>query len=763
MFREVNWFADPRSSDRHRRYQRYSTRLCIVLIIMSLVTIGVLTGRSELVSVQTVLRPSQAAYESLYEQHSQQVTCPCSSISISQSSFLSIEPHFHQLCSSDLMSWPWIVNSNPNLPAWDFRRIAPAYFRLLQIFCEQSSILIAISLRHFYDTKFINRLLVSPNLFEAQADASVAAWRSSLTRQFAYQIELLSSMIGGNQLLSSLNFNYDARRTSADVNLQPSAFANCSCRLSSKCSRNVTIYSDDPASNDSRELYQFPNFFYGCFPTAGLLQSTLECFYDPFCLAEIERHLSSSPGTSFNFTALDANLNNPHESVSSILSRSLVDAWQTNILFDAYYAACAPQSCSFPSVVRASVFSVVTTILGLLGGVTFVFEMVFLILLRLVEKFALALRWTRQNRRDAMRRWFTCADQERTIQQLHFIFVLVALSALYLLNTFAPKLVTVQVSYPSLYVYQSLAHLYPGTLDCSCSNIAIKYSSFLQMETSAHQVCSSVFLTDAWIAAALNLNDSLDSAPEQFRLLNSLCFWSQQSLEVSLNQLDNAALISTTPMSLSLLSARMQATIETIISMASTSFLNLLLLFRQIIGKNQIMTALSTNWQLFSLDWNSTEPIVSTRALSYQSCSCAQSSSCVQASGRMYAGCYPLEALLQANLQCLYNQSCIGPRNTFPALTESRPSRFSETSTVEGLIEQLMIEQLISRISYESYFAGCAPTVCSYSYSTQGDRLEAWTILISLYGGLMVIGRWLAVILVRIGRCRTPPTASSLT
>ena len=413
----------------------------------------------------------------------------------------------------------------------------------------------------------------------------------------------------------------------------------------------------------------------------------------------------------------------------------LVDEWVTNISFSAYYEACAPQSCSFPYTVRATVFTVLTTLMGFFGGVTFAVEIVFLILLRLVEELAFAARLTRPNLLHGIRTWFTCAAQERMIRQLHFVFVLAVVSTLYLLKALSPRLITVQIARPSLRVYEDLIDYFPSTLDCACSQISMRHSSFLNVGTAAHQVCSSAFVSDGWIAS-LNRNDSFPSEP--FLLLSSLCLWSQKSLQDSLDQLYATDFISTAPISPAVFVALINTAIDDIRSIASRSFLSLFSLSRQITGTNQIITALSTNWQLVRPDWNTTERIVPTEPLTYQSCSCAQSSSCAEPSRGMFVGCYPLEALLQADLSCLYNQSCIDPSSTFPALNQSQTSRFSLTTTVEQIIGDLMIEEWLNRISYEDYFDHCAPTLCSYSYTTKGDRVQGLTILVSLYGGLMV-------------------------
>jgi hypothetical protein len=53
-------------------------------------------------------------------------------------------------------------------------------------------------------------------------------------------------------------------------------------------------------------LFEIPGFYTGCYIVESLLQSTLECFYDPQCIDKLQTYISVS--SSINVTVLDASL-----------------------------------------------------------------------------------------------------------------------------------------------------------------------------------------------------------------------------------------------------------------------------------------------------------------------------------------------------------------------------------------------------------------------------------------------------------------------
>jgi hypothetical protein len=106
----------------------------------------------------------------------------------------------------------------------------------------------------------------------------------------------------------------------------------------------------------------------------------------------------------------------------------------------------------------------------------------------------------------------------------------------------------------------------------------------------------------------------------------------------------------------------------------------------------------------------------------------------------MQTACYPLEGLLASSLECYFDSSClqlIVPNSTaFIPLNSAETSRFSPNTTVDDLINELMVEQWSLDIRPEDYYTQCAPLACTYSYPHRNTWLSIITTIISILGGL---------------------------
>ncbi|CAF1575623.1 unnamed protein product, partial [Adineta steineri] len=151
-----------------------------------------------------------------------------------------------------------------------------------------------------------------------------------------------------------------------------------------------------------------------------------------------------------------------------------------------------------------------------------------------------------------------------------------------------------------------------------------------------------------------------------------------------------------------------------------------------------------------------------TNPRSYGNCSCGSSATCISQSSiidvysntvylyvpGIYTGCYVIESLLQSDLRCFYNQSCIDELQPFlalfsqmnvSALDKSLLVQFMENSTVQELMDELMIETWNSSIMYESYYSECQPSQCSYTVDTKNSAIYIITTLIGVVGGLITV------------------------
>ena len=144
--------------------------------------------------------------------------------------------------------------------------------------------------------------------------------------------------------------------------------------------------------------------------------------------------------------------------------------------------------------------------------------------------------------------------------------------------------------------------------------------------------------------------------------------------------------------------------------------------------------------------------------LLYGNCSCATSATCSYQSKiydssnitvpGIYIGCYIIESLLQSDLRCFYNQTCINQLQSYSlakttlnvtALNTSLPSHFFENSTIEELLNQLMVEEWNRSIIYENYYNDCQPSQCTYTHQTKNSVIYIVTTLVGLIGGLITV------------------------
>jgi hypothetical protein len=107
-----------------------------------------------------------------------------------------------------------------------------------------------------------------------------------------------------------------------------------------------------------------------------------------------------------------------------------------------------------------------------------------------------------------------------------------------------------------------------------------------------------------------------------------------------------------------------------------------------------------------------------------------------------------IEALLQSNLECFYSQQCINTLQSyispvssknFTALNSSLSSNYFPNSTINELLNQLMIEKWNVSLTHERYFNACKPTQCTYTFETRNDIIYIVTTLFGIAGGLTTV------------------------
>ena len=103
----------------------------------------------------------------------------------------------------------------------------------------------------------------------------------------------------------------------------------------------------------------------------GLRLSTLECFYNSTCLNRLAVFVNSSyvpfplnTSITTRFTPLVST------TIGGLIDELFIETWHNSSNYSEYYSICAPSTCRYSYVQRNSVVYMLTTFLGLYGGLT---------------------------------------------------------------------------------------------------------------------------------------------------------------------------------------------------------------------------------------------------------------------------------------------------------------------------------------------------------------------------------------------------------
>ena len=203
---------------------------------------------------------------------------------------------------------------------------------------------------------------------------------TSYQRIFELSTELFHSSLVPTAFNTDWSLEYGNISNDFLLRSVPRTFTNssCNCVVSDQCQQSLRVGPPGLI---------LPGLVIGCSPIAGLRLSTLECFFSSDCIAAIltftEYYTEPDGSPPANFTpptALPLVTTPLNSSISSRFSKAtpidaligamFIERWTSTSSFEKYFAACAPTSCRYEYVQRNDLLYVVTTLLGLYGGLT---------------------------------------------------------------------------------------------------------------------------------------------------------------------------------------------------------------------------------------------------------------------------------------------------------------------------------------------------------------------------------------------------------
>ena len=379
--------------------------------------------------------------------------------------------------------------------------------------------------------------------------------------------------------------------------------------------------------------------------------------------------------------------------------------------------------------------------------------------------------------------------------RLNLSFLLICLFILTLMRGLTPQAQLITITSPSVSQFEQLINQYPSTLSCPCSQVLIPHNTFLSFSPQYHQVCSSEFISQAWISSLFFLDanqfhplDFRISASSQFQVLELLCRTTSTTISNTLIEFGMQKLFSTQALSRATFDAQVEALVQSLQKTTTANVLRTDRLLALNIVYNSIQSSLRTNYYVTSKPSSGFFATYTGYYLSldyknmYDSndyCSCRDTYDCSSQSGfyettvrwsndfhplppplysvpGIFSGCLPRFSLSRSTLECFYDSMCLNILASLGVDTSSRrpldisiPSRFSINTAIESMFNELFIEEWHDTSNFSGYFRTCAPILCSYIYIERLDIIYIIIGILSLLGGLMMACELLAFVIVK--------------
>lgn len=322
-----------------------------------------------------VKNPTIEQYVQLHSQYSQTLICACSKVSIPYDKIINVTVTFHQVCASDFITEQWlkyIKSTTVSLYFHDFRSFSIYTFQTLHTLCRLASKTIDANLDSFYSNQYISKSVIPQYLLQAHVDSSFTQLILSIENTFLQTFQLIRSTTYQNALASAaLTDHYHTELYLIVVPLnfvvsRPNIWSNCDCSVKATCTQPAAIYN----TTNRRVFRTVPGMYIGCYLIEATLQSTLECLYNKTCLDMITSHVTSSHAINWMPLTSMRSQYSVNTTIQIMLDQLMVEKWNWSINYNSYYAQCQPYECMYTYESKNDAIYIVTTVLGLVGGLT---------------------------------------------------------------------------------------------------------------------------------------------------------------------------------------------------------------------------------------------------------------------------------------------------------------------------------------------------------------------------------------------------------
>ncbi|CAF0966699.1 unnamed protein product [Adineta ricciae] len=782
---QLNIFNSYSSDEHEQKNEIISSKIYLIALGACLLGFAIALSQGNQSRTVYIYNPTRFQFEQLNNRSTINLQCPCAKITIKYSKFLHFNPTYHQICNSIFVSNLWYNSYD----IWDvsipcvtpsFSDLASFYFSFLSTLCQSAHDIIYSGLAQIDSMNYVTSEAILENQFNNEMEAFIKLFEQRLQTSFRGQLALMQGVIFTNQIISSKATNVYYNHTklinnTITVDSYLTTHENCTCGTNPKCYTDLAVCS-------SNRMNYIKGMYVGCFVVDSVLISTTECFFDETCIELMKSSMKNSSELYQQMYTLNSSAVSEYQIndlIGTLVGNLFIEQWNEVYSYNAYYNECQPIYCSYTVQQTSSVIYILTRLIGLYGGLTF-------LLGYLVPNIVTVIRRKRHQRAGVSiwnrfgiyyqttktklieLNWFesNTNDEENlrkeiiTTRVYLIVFTLVLLTLVFY-SSLIDKTINVKVSLSSLSQYQQVQMKYPNTFNCPCNEISVPYKDFLVVSPIYHEVCSSDFIQQSWIEYLYNEQTITDQnyravAAAQFQVLSYLCIIADGTIQESLAQFYSTKFITNDFIPFSLFQIQTDSIVDIFQKTLSQTFNRPFEMTQDLLQGNSLMSVFQTNWKFTVLKTSSWSPIYTNPMFYNQICNCGTSSKCTQPVfinntlvDGLYIGCYPVETMLQSSLQCFYNQTCLQmilsyfgelPKNmTLRVLSVS--SQYGIDETIQEMVDRLFVNQWIINQSYENYFLKCQPTYCTYSYTEYFNIFYTITTILGLFDGVTVLLR----------------------
>ena len=406
----LNLFADLSTDPVIIRRQILTTRLFLVLFTIAISILILYTSIIKQTQIRTIQKPDEATFLRLLDKYPNTLDCPCENISIPYGRFFNVTPRFHRVCSSDFVSQKWIdftLQSNLSrfLPM-DVRLSISFFWRFIAGLCQSTAKSVSDAFKAFAVDGFLSASVFPKTYLETRIHNKLDQVQKIAEEAFQQDLNAVQLISKINAFISSILTNFHALSVLIDeydlfqiwiyeTDFTFSEQIGCLCHRGDSCRTPMGLYLYDDVGSlgfYSLDMYlpseTYAGIIFDCLPSAMVFSSTLECFHDRTCIDRILATYSDS----INISIMIEDLNSRYPSdmaLKEVIERLFIEEILTTTSYSAYYNACAPISCTYSYARRFDQFYIITTLIGLVGGLN--------ISLRLVSKYVVKIFiWLKQ-------------------------------------------------------------------------------------------------------------------------------------------------------------------------------------------------------------------------------------------------------------------------------------------------------------------------------------------------------------------------------